>query len=70
MDVNKLKEKYPKETVARIVDIVNLINKLPISNNKERDELFQFMVREHFTDNPDERWVDDTEKKKDDITTE
>ena len=57
---SKLKELgYDKNAVERIGDIINLINKLPISNNKERDDLFNYMISENFTDKEEEKWTEE-----------
>lgn len=59
---SKLKELgYDNNAVERIGDIINLINKLPISNNKERDDLFNYMISENFTDKEEERWIEEAE---------
>ena len=58
----KLKELgYDKLAVERIEDIVSLINKLGLRTNEERDKLFNFMISEHFTDNKNDRWIEEPE---------
>jgi len=59
---SKLKELgYDKNAIERIGDIINLINKLPIPNNKDRDDLFNYMISENFTDKKEEMWIEEAE---------
>ena len=47
---------WSKHSVARIDEIVRLINKLPLQNKGQAEELFAIMITSAMTDNEDEAW--------------
>jgi hypothetical protein len=48
---------YMPDVVCRVVDIFNLVNKLPITNNTDRDVIFTDLLKIYLTDNINEQYI-------------
>lgn len=49
---------WSRHALARIDEIVHLINKLPLSTKEQAEELFSIMMISAMTENEDEAWKD------------
>lgn len=53
---------WSKDSLARVDEIISIINKLPLQNKEQARELFNIMIAEAMTADESEKWTPEQEQ--------